>query len=54
MNNLLMLHKDLGLKEDNSSNANTLEDFLKVPHAVPSLEELGEKSTLIKNFLLNK
>ena len=51
MNNFFInITKDWELKEDNNSNADTLEDVLKVLKVNQVFKELGEKLKLMKKF----
>ena len=43
--------KDLELKEDNSSNANILEDVLKVFNSHPIAERISRNVKISENFL---
>ena len=55
MNNFFInIIKDLELKENNSSNGDTLEDVLKVFNAQQLLKVLGQTSKLMKSFRFNK
>ena len=55
MNNFFInITKDSELKEDNSSNANTLEDVLEVFDAYPTFERIRRNIKINVNFFLNK
>ena len=52
MNNFFInITKDLELKEDNSSNANILEDVLKAFNSHPSVERISRNIKISKIFL---
>ena len=53
-NFFINITKDLGLDEDNSSNASTFEDVQKVISAHPSVESIGRNIEINEKFIFQQ
>ena len=53
-NFFINITKDLGLDEDNSSNASTFEDVQKVISAQPSVESIGRNIEINEKFIFQQ